>query len=134
MERGMSRGGRALMTSFILAMGAHASACELTAGGEARWYSGRETGSVPRDYRTIASLQGELSCARSDGAHSFSAKLFGRWAQHRSTRGHADIREFQWVWTREPFQVRAGIDRVFWGVTEFAHIVDVINQSDVFED
>ena len=132
----MARDRRALclLVAMLVATGARASQCDLTAGVEARRYSDQAAGALPRDYRSIASIQSELSCSRSHGAHSVSGKVFGRWAQHGSERTHADIRELQWLWTREPFQIRAGIDHVFWGVTEFAHIVDVINQADILED
>jgi len=136
MGRSMANDGRALclVAAMVLATGARASHCDLTAGVEARRYSDQEAGVPPRDYRTLASVQSELSCSRSYGSQSVSGKVFGRWAQHGSERTHGDIRELQWLWTREPFQFRAGIDRVFWGVTEFAHIVDVINQADIVED
>ncbi|HEU5134128.1 MAG TPA: hypothetical protein VFU13_03190 [Steroidobacteraceae bacterium] len=132
----MANDGRALclVAAMLFATGARASHCDLTAGVEARRYSDLEPDAPARDYRTLASVQGELSCSRSHGSQSVSAKVFVRWAQHGSERTHGDIRELQWLWTHEPFQVRAGIDRVFWGVTEFAHIVDVINQADIVED
>lgn len=123
-----------LFAAMVLATDARASLCDLTAGVEARRYSDQGAGAPPRDYRTLGSIQGELSCSRSHGSQTVSGKIFGRWAQHGSARSHGDIRELQWLWTREPFQIRAGIDRVFWGVTEFAHIVDVINQADIVED
>ena len=123
-----------LFVAMLLVTGARASHCDLSAGGEARGYADPEAGGPPRGYRTLASIQSELSCSRSYGTHSVSGKVFARWAQHGSKRTHGDIRELQWLWIREPFQIRAGIDRVFWGVTEFAHIVDVINQSDIVED
>ncbi len=31
-------------------------------------------------------------------------------------------------------ETRVGVRRVFWGVTEFQHLVDIINQSDSVED
>jgi len=31
------------------------------------------------------------------------------------------------------FELTVGLDKVFWGVTEFAHIVDIINQTDNVE-
>jgi hypothetical protein len=131
----MSMAGRALIRLIALAAlcaGAHASQCELSAGGQGRWYT--DDGEWPRGYEAVGSLMSELYCTRSWGNHDFSARMFGRWAQHGSARTHAEIRELQWVLTREPWQLRAGIDRVFWGVTEFAHIVDVLNQADVLED
>ena len=123
-----------LVVAMLFATGVRASNCDLTAGVEARLFSNQEAGAPSRNYRTLASIQSELSCSRRYGAQSVSAKAFARLAQHGSERTHGDLREFQWLWTREPFQIRVGIDRVFWGVTEFAHIVDVINQADILED
>lgn len=49
-------------------------------------------------------------------------------------RTHADIRELAWTKVYDRWEVRAGISRVFWGVTEFQHLVDVINQTDSVEN
>lgn len=54
--------------------------------------------------------------------------------QHDDERTHADIREFSWVHVGNDWESRFGIRRVFWGVTEFQHLVDVINQTDAVED
>ncbi len=54
--------------------------------------------------------------------------------EHDDERTHADIREFSWVHVADDWESRIGIRRVFWGVTEFQHLVDIINQSDSVED
>ncbi|MET1256889.1 hypothetical protein [Aliikangiella maris] len=54
--------------------------------------------------------------------------------QHDDERTHGDIRELSWVHVSDEWETRIGIRRVFWGVTEFQHLVDVINQSDSVED
>jgi hypothetical protein len=33
-----------------------------------------------------------------------------------------------------PWELRVGIGKVFWGVTEFVHLVDIINQTDLVEN
>ena len=68
-----------------------------------------------------------------DGRYSIKAKLFGRYDQHDENRTHADIRElyFQVVQNQHEFSV--GMKKIFWGVTETAHIVNVINQTDLVE-
>lgn len=43
---------------------------------------------------------------------------------------HFDIREASIVSAFEIFEIRAGISKVYWGVTESQHLVDIINQSD----
>jgi len=54
--------------------------------------------------------------------------------QHDSERTHADLREFYWLHVADDWEVKAGISHVFWGVTEFQHLSDVINQTDLIED
>lgn len=59
---------------------------------------------------------------------------FARVAQHDEQRTHADIRELAWFKAGEGYEWRAGIRKVFWGVTESQHLVDIINQTDLVEN
>jgi len=59
---------------------------------------------------------------------------WGRWDPKDESRTHMDIREFSWIWHKNQYEARAGILKVFWGVTESNHLVDVINQTDVLEN
>ncbi len=49
-------------------------------------------------------------------------------------RTHADIREFYWQKAADKWELRLGLRKVFWGVTESQHLVDIINQTDLVED
>lgn len=49
-------------------------------------------------------------------------------------RTHVDLREAFWLHVGEQWDVLIGVNRVFWGVTESRHLVDVINQVDGVED
>lgn len=49
-------------------------------------------------------------------------------------RTHADIREAHWSMESRNWDLTIGINKVFWGVTESRHLVDVINQTDLVED
>jgi len=68
------------------------------------------------------------------GNDSLTFKPFLRIDQHDSERTHGDIRELVWNHVSDDWELRAGIDKVFWGVTEFQHLVDTINQDDGIED
>ena len=46
---------------------------------------------------------------------------------------HVDIRELNLLYTQDNWEGIAGISRVFWGVTESGHLVDIINQTDQLE-
>ncbi len=59
---------------------------------------------------------------------------FARLDSMDDERSHADIRELEFLWVKGDWEFRAGIGKVFWGVTETQHLVDIINQTDVLED
>ncbi len=48
-------------------------------------------------------------------------------------RTHADIRVLSWEYVANRWEARVGLRRVFWGVTESQHLVDIINQTDLIE-
>lgn len=58
---------------------------------------------------------------------------FWRWDPNDSHRTHGDIRKLKWEQTFGPTSVRIGLDKVFWGVVESYHLVDIINQTDILE-
>lgn len=49
-------------------------------------------------------------------------------------RTHADIREAYWRHINGDWEFLAGANRVFWGVTESRHLVNIINQVDGVEN
>jgi hypothetical protein len=59
---------------------------------------------------------------------------FGRLDSADSERTHFDVRELNYLWPTEDWELRLGVDKVFWGVTEFVHLVDIINQTDLVEN
>ncbi|WP_104402464.1 hypothetical protein [Vibrio penaeicida] len=71
--------------------------------------------------------------ATESGNGEWSFMPFARLDSLDKERTHADIRELQYLHVFDSYEVRAGIGKVFWGVTESAHLVDVVNQSDSVE-
>ncbi|MCF6324696.1 MAG: hypothetical protein L3J89_10300 [Gammaproteobacteria bacterium] len=67
------------------------------------------------------------------GRQSFTFVPFLRWDQNDSERSHTDIRELTWLKAADDWELRAGIRKLFWGVTESQHLVDIINQTDLVE-
>lgn len=61
------------------------------------------------------------------------ARFFARWDQQDRKRTHIDVREALWLHNQGALQWRIGMGQVFWGVTEGAHLVDIINQTDAIE-
>jgi hypothetical protein len=59
---------------------------------------------------------------------------FARWDSHDENRTHADIRTASWLHFGDGWDLVVGLDRVFWGVTESRHLVDIVNQTDAVEN
>lgn len=69
-----------------------------------------------------------------DGDQSVVVTPFGRLDQRDSNRTHIDLREAKYALVRGDWEVRFGVDKVFWGVTEAVHVIDIINQTDLVEN
>lgn len=65
---------------------------------------------------------------------NFELILFGRVDQHDRNRTHGDIREGFFELFFDEWTFGFGVHKVFWGVTESRHLVDIINQTDLVED
>ncbi|MDH5765009.1 MAG: hypothetical protein OEZ38_03245 [Gammaproteobacteria bacterium] len=65
---------------------------------------------------------------------SFTFTPFYRLDQHDDERTHGDIREMSWHKIFDNWELKLGISKVFWGVTESQHLVDIINQTDQVEN
>ncbi len=79
-------------------------------------------------------LQPEYYVEWNDGADSFTFVPFLRLDNRDPERSHADLRELTWLRAAEDWELRVGVRKVFWGVTESVHLVDIINQTDLVEN
>ena len=77
-------------------------------------------------------LEPEFYQAR-DMDYSLTFVPFLRIDSADSERTHFDIRELNLLLVGDPLEVSIGFGKVFWGVTEFVHLVDIINQTDLVE-
>ena len=111
-------------------------------GGELSGYLAIESRIFPRTPLTAEQHKGNLSL-------SFQPEFYHEWAggdqsllfvpflrldQHDQERTHFDIRELFWQNIGESWELRIGLRKVFWGVTESQHLVDIINQTDLVEN
>lgn len=80
------------------------------------------------------SAQPEYYTQWDDGNQLFVFTAFARLDQNDDERTHADIRELAWTKVAETWELKIGIRKVFWGVTESQHLVDIINQTDLVEN
>lgn len=79
-------------------------------------------------------LQPEYYREWDNGDQSLLFIPFLRLDNHDPERTHFDIREASWIKAARDWELRVGVRKVFWGVTESVHLVDVINQTDLVED
>jgi hypothetical protein len=84
--------------------------------------------------RAVVSLAVQPEYYRDWGAQSLLVVPFARLDSADPSRTHADMRELVWRGFFERWEFRAGIGKVFWGVTESQHLVDIINQTDFVEN
>ena len=68
-----------------------------------------------------------------ESGSSFAFTPFFRLDSGDQERTHLDIRELTYLWLKEDFELRVGVRKVFWGVTEFIHLIDIVNQTDLVE-
>ena len=83
---------------------------------------------------TSIMVQPEAYWQSNEGSHRISIVGFARGDFQDDERTHADLREAYWGYESDNWDVIAGVNKVFWGVTESRHLVNVINQSDLVED
>jgi len=64
----------------------------------------------------------------------FTLQFMARTDAMDDNRTHADIRELSWLTYGDDWEFKVGISKVFWGVAETQHLVDIINQTDSLEN
>ena len=85
------------------------------------------------DQNIVAGLEIEFSGKSEDGNTIFNFIPFARWDSRDEERRHGDIRELSVIRVNGNWEFLAGISKVFWGVAESNHLVDIINQTDFLE-
>jgi len=91
-------------------------------------YQGQDNGLNPS-----VLLQPEFYWRSDDGRQRISIVGFARVDSADDERSHADLREAYWGIDGNGWDLTAGVSKIFWGVTESRHLVDVINQTDLVE-
>lgn len=69
-----------------------------------------------------------------DDLTSLTATPFLRIDSADPERTHGDLREFWLRMVRDDWELGAGVGKLFWGVAESFHLVDIVNQTDLVED
>jgi hypothetical protein len=101
--------------------------------GELRLYPADGILKEQKEAMGSLAVEPELAWKSEDENHRLRFKPFARYSDSDGHRDHADIRELFYTYSGEGWQLTAGIDKVYWGVVESLHAVDIINQTDVVE-
>jgi hypothetical protein len=75
----------------------------------------------------------KVTWADSKGNWAFDFAPYYRWDAIDRERSHGDVREAAFNWFGDGYDVRVGVGKVYWGVTEARQLVDIVNQTDLVE-
>ncbi len=79
-------------------------------------------------------LEPEFLYELNDGDDVLTFTPFARFDVNDERRSHFDVRELSWVHLDNSWDSSVGVGKVFWGVTESRHLVDIINQTDAVDN
>ena len=134
----MRLGGTLAALVLVAAACAEAQALEFSGdlSLEGRWYP--ESPAFPDQRPGTAGLVVESTLYKEFAeTTSFTLTAFYRYDSADSRRTHADLREAYLLsygdWGEDFWELRLGVDRVFWGVAELHNLVDIVNQVDLVE-
>lgn len=134
----MRLAGAVAALALVAAAGAGAQGLDLSGdlSLQARWYP--ESPAFPDQRAGTAGLVVEPTLyAEIARTTSFTLTPLYRYDSADSRRTHADLREAYLLtygdWGESAWELRLGVDRVFWGVAELHNLVDVVNQLDLVE-
>lgn len=102
-------------------------------GGQLRWFPETALDNDQGDISASMVVAPEWYNQFNDNADSINIKLFSRFDSMDSERSHSDVRELYWMHVGDDWELQLGVNKIFWGVTESQHLVDIINQTDLIE-
>jgi hypothetical protein len=126
----MQRSLLTLLLAGALAAPAHAGDWSGRVAGEWLYFPKAPLDPDQHDSYLAVLAEPEYTHEWADGKRQFNVSAFGLVDQRDDERTHADLRELEYLRIAEKYEWRVGVRRVFWGVTESQHLVDIVNQTD----
>lgn len=103
-------------------------------GSENRFYTHSAQDPLkPNHWNPSFFLEPELYHEWDHQNQSLTITPYVRWDHLDDERTHFDVRELFWLYVGDQWELRVGVNKIFWGVTESVHLVDIINQTDFVE-
>ena len=98
-----------------------------------------ETGADPGQRSYAGGIAAEITAYLEDDlGRSITVTPFVRYDHGDPKRNHFDLREAYLLMYGDigdnEWELRLGVDRVFWGVVESRSLVDIVNQTDLLEN
>lgn len=116
-----------LLTASALSMPVGAEVSGFV-GAQQRWFY-QTAAHVQQTDKPLA-LTAELEWYQRFDNNSLTITPYLRLDSDDSERNSVDFRELYWLHVGSNWEFGAGLSKVFWGVTESQHLVDIINQTD----
>jgi FimV-like protein len=120
----------ALTPTQTLKVASSSSQLQQELGLEQRWFDSSGLANAER-WPQLLSYRALWSYESANRQHQLNLEPYLRWHSADSDSNLVDLRQAYWRYVGAGWEFKAGIDTLFWGVTESQHLVDVINQSDV---
>ncbi len=87
-----------------------------------------------KHFQTSATLEGDVRWENEARTVQAVFVPFVRFDAQDEERSHGDLREAYVRYIGDEFDLLVGLGKVFWGVMESRHLIDIINQDDGLED
>ena len=103
--------------------------------GELRFFP--QAPKFPGQFHVIqpsVAIEPEVLWQSEDRNHQATFIPFARIDGRDGARTHGDIREAYWRYIGDDWELLAGLNREFFGVTESRHLINIVNQIDQVED
>lgn len=126
--------------AVLLSLGAGQAGAQVSlsgsVAGELRYFPQSPAFAGQSDDRFLfsMSLDARITYDFDSGTDRIVVSPFLRFGGDGDGRDHFDLREAYWLHQGDGWSLTAGVDKVFWGVTESRHLVDIVNQDDALED
>ena len=119
------------LLALLLLLPAQAGAQELTGRitAETRAFPSAPLAGEQHNSTGSLAFQPELYHAWDRGDQSITVTPFLRLDLGDPARSHFDIRELYWHKAARSWELKVGVARVFWGVTEAQRLVDINNHG-----
>jgi len=105
---------------------------DLEISAEYRYFYDEASFPGQEDHFPSLAIRPEYSLEWNKGKESLNFRGFFR-IDRDDERTHGDIRELYYQRVKRNWELNVGLKKIFWGVTESNHLVDIINQTDQVE-